>query len=149
MRSLVDDVKIDRRYVVCVVHGRRPPNWIFKGIVFGLFHIFGKSIHAIVYIPTKFRENILIGGRYAPKNLKRALWRRNSTSGSSSDKYHISGIFLPMCDPTKFQGNRSTRGLVICDSTFSIPTFKPALPTALRHSAVKTRLQPTRHGNQQ
>jgi len=71
------------------------------------------------------------------RNSKRALWRRNSTSGSSSDKCHLSGTFLYMI-LQNFQKNRSTRGLVICDSTFSIPTFrpKPTLPTAQWHSAV-------------
>jgi len=30
--DLVDNVKNDRWYVVCVVHGHRPPNWIFEWI---------------------------------------------------------------------------------------------------------------------
>jgi len=78
--DLVDDVKIDLWHVVCVVYGRRLPNWILEGIIFGPFHAFGESI---VYIPTKFRENILIGSRDMPqkRNLKRVLWRQNSTSG--------------------------------------------------------------------
>jgi len=87
--------QIDCRYDVCVVHARGPPNWIVQGIVFGLFHTFGEPI---VYIPTKFRENILIGDRDMPpkQNLKRALWRRNSTSGSNCDKCHLSLNFLRM-----------------------------------------------------
>jgi len=43
---------------------------------------------------------------------------------------------LPVYDPTKFQEYRSMCGWVICDSNFSIPTFKPTLPTTQRHSAV-------------
>jgi len=62
--DLADDVKINVQYVVCVVHGSHPPNLICEGIVFGPFHIFGKPT---VYIPTKFRENILIRGRDATK----------------------------------------------------------------------------------
>jgi len=52
----------------------------------------------IAYMPTKFRENILIGGRDMPpkRNSKRALWRRNSTFGFSYDKCHLSGTFLYM-----------------------------------------------------
>jgi len=59
--DLVDDIKIDHQYVVCIVNGRCLPNWIFEGIVFGPFHTFGELI---VYTPTKFCENILIWGRY-------------------------------------------------------------------------------------
>jgi len=43
---------------------------------------------------------------------------------------------LPVYDTTKFQENRSTRSSVICNSTFSISTFKPTLPMAQRHSTV-------------
>jgi len=70
--DLVDDVKIDHRYVVCVVHDHHPPNWIFEEIVFGPLHTFGEPT---VYIPTKFHENLLIGGRDMPRkrNTKWAL----------------------------------------------------------------------------
>jgi len=63
--DLVDDVNIDCRYVVCVVHGRRPPNWIFERIVFRPFHTIGEPI---VYVPTKFHENILMGAEICPEN---------------------------------------------------------------------------------
>jgi len=53
--DLVDDVKIDHWYVVCVVHGCHPPNWIFKEIIFRPFHTFGEPT---VFIPTKFSENM-------------------------------------------------------------------------------------------
>jgi len=55
----------------------------FKEIVFGPFHTFGEPI---VYISTMPRK----------RNSKRALWRRNSTSGSNFDKCHRSGTFLCM-----------------------------------------------------
>jgi len=72
------------------------------------------------------------GQRCARKrNLKRAFWRQNPISGSNFDKCHLSGD-LPVYDRTKIQENR----WVICNSTPSIATFKPTLPTAQRHSAV-------------
>jgi len=43
---------------------------------------------------------------------------------------------LPVYDRTKRQENCSKRGWVIRNLTFSIPTLKPTLPTAQRHSAV-------------
>jgi len=49
----------------CVAHGRHPPNWIFEGSMFRPFHTLREFI---AYIPTKFREYIMIGGqRYALK----------------------------------------------------------------------------------
>jgi len=62
-----------------VVHGRRPPNWIFAGIVFGSFRAFAEPI---LYMPTKFRENILIGGR--DMLLKNEI---RNTAGSYISKY--------------------------------------------------------------
>jgi len=93
--DLVDYIKIDSWYVAYVVHGCCPPNWIFKGIVFGPFHTFGEPI---VYIPTKFCENILIRGRDMPqkRNSKWTFWRRNSSSAFNFDKCHLSGTFLCM-----------------------------------------------------
>jgi len=50
----------------------------------------------IIYTPTKFRENIFIGGIDMPpkQNPKKALWRQNSTSGSNFDNCHPLGTFL-------------------------------------------------------
>jgi len=132
--DLVDDVKIDRRYVVCVVHGRQLPNWIFKGNTFRPFHA---SRELITYIPTKFRKNILIGGRDMPP-------KRNSKWGPLVAEFYFQFQFwqmssfeeLPVYDPTKLQENRSMHSSAIRDLTFSMPTFKPTLPTAQWHSAI-------------
>jgi len=109
-------------------------NWIFEGIIFGPFHTFDEPI---VYIPTKFRETILIDGRCPPNET------RIGSSGVGillAVPILTSAIFrgFPVYYPIKFQECRSTRGWAICDSTFSIslPTFKPTLPAAQRHSAV-------------
>jgi len=47
-----------------MVYGRRPPNWIFEGIVFEPFHILGERA---TYLPIIFRKNILIGVEICPK----------------------------------------------------------------------------------
>jgi len=82
-------------YVACMEHCLHQPNWIFEGNVFRPFRTLRKLI---TYISAKFCENILIGGRDMPpkRNSKRALWWRNSTSGSNFDKCHLSGTFLYM-----------------------------------------------------
>jgi len=87
--AIVGDVKSDSRYVVCVVHGLCPPNWILDNSNL-------EGPHHLHSIPTKFRKNILIGGRDMPPKLnsKRARWRRNSAIGSSCDNCHPSGTFL-------------------------------------------------------
>jgi len=58
--DLVDNVTIDLWYVVCVVHGRRPPNFVFEGIIFGPFYTLRELI---TYVSTKYRENNLMEGR--------------------------------------------------------------------------------------
>jgi len=52
----------------------------------------------ITYIPIKFLENILTGGKDMTRKLnsKRAVWLRNSTSCFNFDKCRLSGIFLCM-----------------------------------------------------
>jgi len=91
----------------------------------------------ITYIPTKFRKKYLDRGqRYAPKT--------KFKTGPLHAEFYFRFRFwqmssfgdLPVYDFTKFQENRSTRGWVICNSTFSMLTFKPTLPAAQRHSAL-------------
>jgi len=95
---------------------RRLPNWIFEGNACRPFHTLGELM---TYIPAKFRENILIGGRdmpqYGPSGggilLPVPFWQVPSF------------VELPVYDPTKCQENRTVT--CICDSAFSIHTFKP------------------------
>jgi len=64
------NVRSGRWYVVCAVHGHRSTNWIIEETIFGSFHPFGEPI---VYTPTKFCENILIGGRAMPPSFRYVL----------------------------------------------------------------------------
>jgi len=64
---------------------RRTPNWIFEGNMFGQFYTLREPI--ITYIPTKFRENILIGAEICYQNITR--------NGFSSG-----GILLPVLTMT-------------------------------------------------
>jgi len=125
-----------------MVHGRPPPNWNFEGIIFGPFHTFEEPIST--YPPNFVKISWSGGGRYTPLPQKKI---RNGFS--------CGGILLPVPILTSviFRGpscvmiiqnlnkNRSTRGWFVCDSTCSIPTFKPTLPTAQRHSADGTTTQ--------
>jgi len=61
-----------RQQVACMVQCRHLPNWIFEETMFRSFHTLTELI---TYTPTKFRENILFGGRDMPpkRNSKQAL----------------------------------------------------------------------------
>jgi len=78
-----------------------------KKNVFGTFHTSGEPIF---YMPIKFRENILIGGRDMLQNEipKQPFAGKNSTSGSCFDSHHPSGTFFYTI--VKILRNRSTRG---------------------------------------
>jgi len=94
------------------------------------FHTFGEPI---VYIPTKFRKNILIRDRdMTPKKFDTGPLAAEFYSRFQFWQLSSFGD-LPIYEPTKFHENRLTLGWVICNSTFSIPTFKPTLPTAQWH----------------
>jgi len=129
--DLADDVKIVCWYVACVVHGCCLPNWIFEGIVFRPFPTFGEPT---VYIPPNFVKIPWSGPRYAEI--------RNRPSGGGillPDSILISVIFQGPSYVWSYKISKKslTRGCVICDSTFSIHTFKPILSTAQWQSAIK------------
>jgi len=75
---------------------------------------------------------------------QRFAFKTKFETGSLAAEFYVQFQFWQMSpfrdfrmyDPTKFQENHSTRGWVICYSTFSIPTFKPTLPVAERYSAI-------------
>jgi len=93
---------------------------------------------SIVYIPTKFRESTLIAGRDMPpkRNTLRALWRRNYTSGSNFDTYHLSWTFMCMILQNTKKSLNARLSYMRFHSSCAYYTFKPTLPTAQRHSAV-------------
>jgi len=77
------------------------------------------------------------GQRYAPKT-KFETGRLPAEFYFRFQFWQVSSFGdLPAYHATKFYENRTTmHDWVICDSTFSVLTFKRTLPTAQRHSAI-------------
>jgi len=162
MRSIVDDVKSDSRYIVCVVIiiiiiiikrrliSRRNMPGTLQGRVVGLhgrptsarLNFRRKRIWAILhiwepitYISTKFPKNILTGVRDTPpkQNSKPVLWCWRRNSTSGSSFDVSSFRDLPVY---KVPGKPLNARLTYCNSTFSLNNLKPTLPMTRRESAV-------------